>query len=72
MAKVVISLFVAYFMVGTMFLMMFMTGHLKLTMKSKKDREGIEGRGHLHIIILPILAISSILANKRSKKGGRQ
>ena len=35
----VILAFVAYFMVGTLFLMMFMTGYLKLEMYSKKDRK---------------------------------
>ena len=36
--EIAILAFVAYFAVGTFFLMMFMTGYLKLEMTSKKDR----------------------------------
>ena len=38
----VILAFVAYFMVGTFFLMMFMTGYLKLEMQNKKTGKKLE------------------------------
>ena len=68
--KLIISLFIAYFMIGTLFLMMFISGYLKLEMHSKKDRKKVGEYRRIYFATLPILAISSIYANKKRKKKG--
>lgn len=40
--KTVILIFATYFMIGTFFLIMFITGYLKLEMQNKKTGEWLE------------------------------
>lgn len=70
MASFWLKFFVAYFMTGTFFLMLFMTGHLKFEVHDKETRKGTVRQGYerIHFVMLPILAIHNILTNKNSNK----
>lgn len=67
---VAIMMFISIYMgIALIFLMLFMNDYLKLEMKNKKTRKRTEGYERLHILILPFVAISSIIANKKSIEG---